>query len=271
MEDIEKQSAQTTDAEVDKTLDTGASEIADTSNEVEFTDSNEDSGKDAQGDKGAENQEASKSNESVDNKPQKTNADYARERRKQEQEAAIKKARNEAIIEALNGVNPYTQEKMEDDADIQEYLTMKEIEKNGGDPIADYSKHLKAKAKEQVRVSESEKSQKEWVQKDKADFATKHPDVKLEELLNDELFYTFAVGKVGKMSMDKIYTDYQSFVAKSEERARDRAAQLLANNAATPGKLTNQPPAPPKSIQDMSKAEFESVVERVKRGEKIQL
>lgn len=271
MEDIKEQSAQTTEAEAEKALDTGASEIADTSNDVEFTDSDDNSANDSQDNKSTDKQEVNKSNDGVDTKPQKTNADYARERRKQEQEAAIKKARNEAIIEALNGVNPYTQEKMEDEADIQEYLTMKEIEKNGGDPIADYSKHLKAKAKEQVRVSESEKSQKEWVQKDKADFATKHPDVKLEELLNDELFYTFAVGKVGKMSMDKIYTDYQSFVAKSEERARDRAAQLLANNAATPGKLTNQPPAPPKSIQDMSKAEFESVVERVKRGEKIQI
>lgn len=271
MEDIEKQSAQTTETEGDKSLDVGASEVADTSNEVEFTDSNENDGKETQSDKNSENQETDKSNEIVDKKPQKTNADYARERRKQEQDAAIKKARNEAIIEALNGVNPYTQEKMEDDADIQEYLTMKEIEKSGGDPIADYSKHLKAKAKEQVRATESEKTQKEWVQKDKADFVSKHPDVKLEELLNDELFYTFAVGKVGKMSMDKIYTDYQHFVAKSEERARDRAAQLLANNAATPGKLTNQPSAPPKSIADMSKAEFENIVERVKRGEKIQV
>lgn len=271
MEDIKEQSAQTTEAEVDKALDTGASEVADTSNEVEFTDSEENNGQDTRSNKAVENQEAKKSNDDVNIRPQKTNADYARERRKQEQEAAIKKARNEAIIEALNGVNPYTQEKMEDDADIQEYLTMKEIEKSGGDPIADYSKHLKAKAKEQVKVSENEKSQKEWVQKDKADFVSKHPDVKLEELLNDELFYTFAIGKVGKMSMDKIYTDYQGFVTKSEERARDRAAQLLANNAATPGKLTNQPTTQPKSIADMSKAEFESVVERVKRGEKIQI
>ena len=149
MEDIKEQSAQTTEAEADKALDTGASEIADTSNDVEFTDSDDNGANESQDNKSTDNQETAKSNDGVDTKPQKTNADYARERRKQEQEAAIKKARNEAIIEALNGVNPYTQEKMEDEADIQEYLTMKEIEKNGGDPIADYSKHLKAKAKEQ--------------------------------------------------------------------------------------------------------------------------
>lgn len=251
MEDILNQPAETTEVEVDETLNEGTSEVAGTSNEVEFTNS--------------DNEEV----EEKVNKPQKTNADYARERRKAEHEKALKQARNEAIIEALNGINPYTQEKMEDDADVQEYLTMKEIEKKGLDPISDYSKHLKAKAKEQVKASESENNQKEWIQNDKQEFVSKHPDVKLDELLTDELFRTFAVGKVGKMSMDKIYTDYQSFITKSEERAKERAAQVLANTAATPGKLTNQEQAQSKSISNMSKEEFERVVERVKGGEKI--
>lgn len=271
MEDIENISAQTTETDVEKTLEVGASEIADTSSDVEFTDSNIDGGEDSD-DKNSNNQEITKDKqEKVDTKPQKTNADYARERRKAEQEAAIKKARNEAIIEALNGENPYTHEKMEDDADIQEYLTMKEIEKKGGDPIADYSKHLKQKAKEEVKATQEKTSQEEWVQKDKEDFATKHPDVNLSDLVEDELFRTFALGKVGKMSMDKIYTDYQSFVTKSEERAKERAAQVLANSAATPGKLTTQTVNSQKSISDMSKEEFEKLRERVKGGEKITL
>lgn len=266
MEDIKEQSAETTNTEIVDNSEVGASEVADTSNDVEFTDSSEAENKDISSQ--MEKIENSKTSlEKVNAKPQKTNADYARERRKAEQEAAIKKARNEAIIEALNGENPYTHEKMEDSADVQEYLTMKEIEKNGGDPIADYSKHLKAKAKEQEKASQAKSSQEEWIQKDRLDFATKHPDVNLNELIEDNLFHSFALGKVGRMSMDKIYTDYQSFIAISEERARDRAAQLLANNAATPGKLTNQSSAPAKSVNDMTKAEFEKMIERVKRGE----
>ena len=262
MEDIENISAQTTETE-----EVGTNEIADVSNDVEFTDSNN-----AIENKEKESEENSVNNKEEVTKPQKTNADYARERRKQEQENAIKKAKNEAIIEALNGVNPYTQEKMEDAADVQEYLTMKEIEKNGGDPIADYSKHIKAKAKEQERESQEKSNQEEWIQKDKKDFVSKHPEIKLEELLEDNLFRQFAIGRVGKMSMDKIYNDYnQTILAEIDKRATDRAAQLLANNAATPGKLTNQSTNKALSIKDMSKAEFEKLKERVKGGEKITL
>lgn len=271
MEDIKEQSAQTTETDVVANSEVGASEIADASNDVEFTDSSENNTESNQDkDEPGKQEVEDKANKDVNIKPQKTNADYARERRKAEQEAAINKAKVEAILQALDGENPYTHEKMEDAADVQEYLTMKEIEKSGGDPIADYSKHLKAKAKEKEKASQEKSSQEEWVQKDRADFVSKHPDVKLEELLEDNLFRQFAIGRVGKMSMDKIYNDYnQTVLAEIDKRATDRAAQLLANNAATPGKLTDQSAAPPKSVEAMSKAEFEQMIEKVKRGEKI--
>lgn len=258
MENIEKeQSAETTD------LTSGTSEIADTSNDVEFEDSNQ-----------SEESSEKVTKENLDtnkNSNKKTNSDYARERRQKEHELALKKARNEAIIEALNGINPYTQTALEDDEDIQEYLTMKEIEKKGLDPVYDYSKHIKSKAKEEIKKSQEIQNESEWINKDREDFIAKHPDINLNEIIEDELFRTFAIGKVGKMSMDKIYTDYQSFVAKSEERARDRAAQVLANNAASPGKLASQNSNLGKSINDMSKSEFDKLLNRVKRGEKIKL
>lgn len=259
MEEIQNESAQTTETEA-VAEEVGASEIADTGNDVEFTDQ---SGEESTREDSVETKTVEKTH--------KTNADYARERRKAEHEAALKKARYDAIIETLNGENPFTHEKMEDEADVQEYLTMKEIEKKGLDPIADYSKHLKAKAKEQEKATREKNTQEEWVQKDREEFASKHPDVSLSDLVKDEMFRTFALGKVGTMSMDKIYTDYQSFISKSEERAKDKAAQLLANSAATPGKLTDQSPTPPKRVEDMSKAEFNQMVDKVKRGEIKQL
>ena len=39
---------------------------------------------------------------------------------------------------------------MKDSADVEEYLTMKEIESKGGDPLADFSKFHKAKEKERI-------------------------------------------------------------------------------------------------------------------------
>ena len=128
MDNIE-QSAETTEpvkAEV------GASEVADTSNDVEFSDTpNEDVNKADDRKQEPQTPNTPKESEKKENKPQKTNSDYARERRKAEREAELKKVRNEAIIETLGGENPYTHEKMEDEADVQEYLTMKEIEKSG--------------------------------------------------------------------------------------------------------------------------------------------
>ena len=257
MENINETTAETT---ANTPEDVSATEVADSSknNDVEFSD-------------GAESENESKKDESKQleepkQEHNKTNADYARERRKQEQEKALKKAKYDAIIDALDGINPYTQEKMEDAEDVEEYLTMKEIDKKGQDPVADYSKFLKAKNKEQNKQKELESSQEEWIRNDKNDFSSKHPDVNLDKLIDDDMFKLFAQGKVGKMSMDKIYTDYLSFSSKIEEQAKDRAAQVLANNAATPGKLSNQASSKI-DISKMSSSEFDKLIEKAKRGE----
>lgn len=273
MEDKIQESAQTNDSEVKETDTVVAGEVADTSNDAQFTDT-EDTGSSE-----AVNNESSKTDEAVKQEPKteevnkstKTNADYARERRKAEQEKAIKKARYDAIIEALDGENPYTHEKIEDERDVEEYLTMKQIAKDGKDPIIDYPKFIKNKAREQEKIKQAESSQKEWIANDRDEFVNKHPDVNLKELLEDDLFKSFALGKVGKFSMDKIYGDYQNFLSLSEERAKNRAAQILANNASSPGRIENQAPQGAKRISDMTNKEFEALTERVKRGEKISL
>jgi hypothetical protein len=262
-----EQSAQKTETDVDETVDEAVGttdENADSSNEAEFSD-------DAEAGERQPEQDPKAAPKQEEKKPQKTNADYARERREAEQKAAIQKAKIEATIEALGGVNPYTQEPIEDEADVKQYLTMKEIEKAGKDPIADYASHIRGKEKEQVKAAQEKSGQEEWLRKDREAFVTKHPDVKLTELVGDEMFKTFAKGKVGSIPMTQIYSEYQAFEKLSDERAKTKAAQILANNAATPGKLSNETPAPAKSVATMSKAEFEQYIERVKSGERIQI
>jgi len=274
MEDIQNQTAETTVDQVKDTEVNGASEVADTSNEAQFTDTDAaENGKDAGSQSSKTDADANKAKDDaeVKDKGAKTNADYARERRKAEQEKAMKKARYDAIIEALDGENPYTHEKMEDDRDVEEYLTMKQIAKDGKDPIADYPKFIKNKAREEEKARQTESSQKEWIANDREEFVSKHPDVNLNDLLSDDLFRSFAAGKVGKFSMDKIYGDYQTFLTKSEERAKERAAQILANNASSPGEIGSQTPPAHKRVADMSSKEFSELSERVKRGEKITL
>ena len=273
MDEIQNNAAETTNDQVNTEV-SGASEVADTSNEAQFTDTNDNGNSDAVNNQSSKNDDDGSKQDpkkDVEAKSAKTNADYARERRKAEQEKAVKKARYDAIIEALDGENPYTHEKIEDDQDVEEYLTMKQIAKEGKDPIADYPKFIKNKAKEQEKARQTESSQKEWIAKDREDFAAKHPDVKLEDLLDDDLFRSFAVGKVGKYSMDKIYSDYNNFLTKSEERAKERAAQILANNASSPGGVNDQTPPATKHISEMSSKEFGDLQDRVRRGEKITL
>ena len=74
-------------------------------------------------------------------------------------------AREKAIIEVLNGKNPYTNEEIKDHADVEEYLLMKEIEKNGGDPLSDFSKYQKEKDKKENETNSKVNKLNEDVEK----------------------------------------------------------------------------------------------------------
>lgn len=271
-EEVLKETAETTEttnAELDNNVEVGASDVADTSkeNDFEFSDTTDSEEAEQESPEGAEkvNKESAK----------KTNAEFARERRKKEEEARLAKIEKETkvktIIETLDGVNPYTNEKMEDETDVKEYLTMREIEKNGKDPITDFSSYQKQKAKQEAEQQRVKKESEEWITNDAKDFRSKHPDVNLDDLIKDELFSSIAKPLAGKVPMTDIYNTYQKACSKIEEKAIAKTAQTLANNAATPGKLSSQTPPAPKSVKDMSRSEIEAITERVKRGEKIYL
>ena len=140
------------------------------SNEVKFTDTSN------------EGQTPPKEEPKPNTKEQ--NSENARRRREAERQRELQKAREDAIIETLGGKNPYTNEEMKDSTDVQEYLTMKEIEKNGGDPLADFSKFHKAKEKERIAEETKRTQEAEWFAKDREDFATKHPEVNIDALIS---------------------------------------------------------------------------------------
>lgn len=165
------------------------------------------------------------------------NAEQARRRREAERARAIEDARREAIIEALDGKNPFTGRPMQDAQDVAEYLAMREIEKKGGDPVADYAEHLKARERDEQKAAEEREREAEWFRTDREAFAAKYPDVSLDELVADEDFADYADGKVGKKPLAEIYEGYLRQSARFEERARTRAAQAAANREASPGAL----------------------------------
>ena len=267
MEDeIENQTAETTDdlPEEIEGNDEGVNGDADIDNDEEFTD-----GKGAGQETEADDKEASKPNEKPEAEKDKAwkneqNAEFARKRREAEQKALIQKTHDEAIIKATKGINPYTNEKMVDSEDVREYEAMLEIELKGGDPQADYSKFVKDKAREKAKEDAKIEASKKFVENDKIAFAEAYPEIKLDELVKDKDFQEFAKEMVGLLPMKTIYAKYEKF----GKKATTKAAQILANNAATPGKLsTSTPPSPEKSISEMTSEEFAIFDEKVKRGE----
>ena len=147
------------------------------------------------------------------------------------------------IKEAIDGVNPYTNKPIVDDLDVEEYLTMKEIKKQGGDPLADYSQYskdkLKAEAQAEAESKKKQEEQEEWFENDYKDFKTKHPEVNLEELGKDNAFRAYAENLVGKKHMSEIYDNYRELVSRVKQEQSDKQARQVANAKATPGSLTS--------------------------------
>lgn len=211
-----------------------------------------------------------------DEKPKQDNSENARRRRsyrEKELQRARQAAREEAIIETLGGKNPYTNEEMKDSADVEEYLLMKEIEKQGGDPLSDYSKHLKSRERKKAAALANTEKAKEWYRKDGDDFSAKYPDVNIQELIGNEQFARYAEGKVGEIPLWQIYEGYVGMVealkADAEKSANQKARQQLANAKASPGALSSTNP-PENSyftreqVQKMSKEEVHKNYDKIR-------
>lgn len=184
------------------------------------------------------------------------NAKFAKERREREkaqkalkeQEAEaqrkreLEKVRLDAIKETLGGVNPYTNQKIEDDFDMQEYLIQKEMASKGLDPVQDYSSYLKQVKREEAQkqtMESAKKAKEEWMENDKKEFLAKYPDVNLKELSNDEMFKKFLYGKIGNIPMASIYEGYMEVKAEIDKKAKEVATRMVANQHASPGSLSS--------------------------------
>ena len=201
------------------------------------------------------------------------NAENARRRREEErQRRAVREARESGIIEALGGINPYTGENITDSRDIDEYLAMKEIEKEGGDPLTDFARYHKQKQKAADEAAAEETRQARWIENDRENFISRYPDVNINDLVSDENFRMFAEGKTGNMPLAEIYSGYMQFVEHYETQAKSHAAQLYANHKASPGSLGSTGSAggffTPDQVRAMSPAEVKANFDVIKKSMK---
>ena len=209
------------------------------------------------------------------------NAEFARQRRERELEAKLAEARNEARIQAIIdavGKNPWTSKEIKDAEDVEEYLTMKEIDSKGGNPVEDYPEKLKeknraAKAANSDGGEKSEESVEAWFREDAKDFSQKHPeltDADRKRLFEDKSFLRYGQGKFGSEPMASIYEGYMALVEgiKAEQAARERRAE--ANKQSSPGSLksgtTETPYYTREELQRMSAAEVRRNYDKVMRS-----
>ena len=200
----------------------------------------------------------------------KRNAEAAKRRREAEQAERIKKAEINAIKKVLKE-NPYTHQPIETEADVEEYLVMRDIEAQGGEPVTDYFKHAREKrAQKQTEADNVKKLEKEI-----EDFSAKYPDLNVREVLNNEDFIEYADGKKGNLV--KLYEDYQNFIGKfsrmAEENASRAAVQAAANAASAVGSLNNSGTAAEsdfftlEQVRAMSREEIKRNYEKIRKSQ----
>lgn len=200
---------------------------------------------------------------------------YAERQREDELSRVREEVRRQTILDTLGSVNPYTHEPMKDDADIKEFLEMKEIEKRGGDPVGEYAKYHKQIERERSSADAAEATRRERQRRaedERTAFMQAHPDVDLSSLVRDKDFMAFAAGRASGMSLTEIYDGYTEQRRAQEERvearAKEMAAQMIANAKASPGSAVGEAGATPdvytpEGMRKMSRAEVKANYEKI--------
>lgn len=113
------------------------------------------------------------------------NREYARKRREQ-QEKDKQTSYYNGVRAAIGEVNPYTNQNIESDEDVQTYLDMKEMEKQGLDPTnsSDYIKFMREKQKVETEQAEKQQKAELKMNSELAEFKAKYPTVDIENLIS---------------------------------------------------------------------------------------
>lgn len=216
-------------------------ETVENKNEIEINEDFSDNDTQTQQEEQNNDTNETKTTEEIPKKQdKKTNAEYAQKRREQERleqerKALERQAELRGIRKALKNTNPYTDEPMETDEDVEFYLTQVEMEKEGLDPLS--LKDYKTFQLKNQAATKQTKQREEFLRKDSEEFVKKYPSVKVDELFADTRFKKFSKGKLGNVPLAEIYEDYQEFISEIDTKAQELAEKRLAKTIASPGDL----------------------------------
>lgn len=197
------------------------------------------------------------------------NAQRRKEEKAKRDEELQKQGYNKALKEAVNGINPYTNKPIEDEFDMQIYIEMRELEKQGKDPVTDYADFIANKTRQTRQAELAKQKEVDNAQKDIDSFNKEYPDVDINLLLNDEHFSTFASGKLGNIPLTQVYKDFVQFQSyyekKAEESSNEKVVKKFARTQSNMGSMKTNSEPKKKSYREMSDEEFAVELEKVKR------
>lgn len=226
--------------------------------ESEITDGKDEEGKNTEKDDTANNTETAKgethsddTDTSATKKPltKEENAVNALRRRQEALEAKLREEHTKTVIDVLNGTNPFTGKEMTDAHDVEVYERMRRIQKDGGDPIADYASTLAEERRQAERAKREEQEKatdfNTWAQRDAAAFSKANPDINVSNLFKDDTFRTIAEPLLQqRVPMSSIYSIYQKTQAnietvhqKAKTKMKEAVAGEIANERASAGSL----------------------------------
>lgn len=239
--------------------------------EVTFQD-----GEEASDDVEAENEETHTEEKQKPKQSKQENEYFKKIRLSQKKQAlsndsTYEQGRIKGILEAVNNTNPFTNEKIEDEEDVQEFLIMREMKDKGLDPVEDYSKYLKKLAREKQAEQIKKNQETEFVQNDLQTFKERHPDKKITELMSDDSFVTFASASLGKVPLADLYDSYNKFMSMSQVKnaktVEEQVNKAKARSKASSGALGQSSAVKPIDYSNMTDAELEKMIAKAKAGQ----
>lgn len=198
--------------------------------------------------------------EAKEQKPQQSeeqNAAYARARREKEQKAAIDKASADAVkAERVKNIvefvktNPYTQKPIKSAEDVDQYLLMKRISDDGGEPLQDYADYIDRKNAESTAAKQKEAETEARMHSDISDFKKAHPEIKLEDVLQDDIFVQMFGNSIGTVPLNTLYGKYNSFLDGVREKEKNRLAEEVAKKQSGTGSASNPTVTPEITLKE---------------------
>ncbi len=200
----------------------------------------------------------------------KKESEYERNKRYAE---IRKSSYNEGIKTAVGNKNPFTNQELLTDQDVEDYLLMKEMDKKGLDPnsTSDFikfkrEKELENKKKEELEKQEIEK-QNERFQKDYNEFNSKYSDVDINKLCEEDNefseFIQLAINS--NMTLIQGYELYLKIANKNAvNKAQKMAKKMVQASMASPGSQVDGNDIVQKNsnYKTMSDEEFEKLWEK---------